>query len=52
MTEEDAIKLGVQALKAGEKGVKIQEVEIAIINDKGFKKYYGDDSIKFVKKFW
>jgi len=52
MTEEDAIKLGVQALKAGEKGVKLQEVELAVINDKGFIKYHGDEGAKFVKKFW
>ena len=52
LTEEDAIKLGVQALKAGEKGVKLQEVELAIINDKGYKKYYGDEGIKYIKKFW
>jgi len=52
LSEEDAIKLGIQALKAGEKGVKIQEVELAIINDKGFIKYHGDEAIKFIKKFW
>jgi len=51
-SEEDAIKLGIQALKAGEKGVKLQEVELAVVNDKGFKKYYGDDSLKYIKKFW
>jgi len=52
MTEEDAIKLGVQALKAGEKGVKLQEVELAVINDKGFVKYHGDEGAKFIKKYW
>jgi len=52
LAEEDAIKLAIQALKAGEKGVKIQEVELAVVNNKGYKKYYGDEGIKYIKKFW
>jgi 20S proteasome alpha/beta subunit len=52
LSEEDAISLGIQALKAGEKGVKIQEVEVAVINEKGFIKYHGDDGMKFIKKYW
>ncbi|MFH1229322.1 MAG: archaeal proteasome endopeptidase complex subunit alpha [Candidatus Aenigmatarchaeota archaeon] len=52
MSEEEAISLGMQALKAGEKGVKLQEVELAIINEKGFKKYHGDEGVKYIKKFW
>jgi proteasome alpha subunit len=52
MTEEDAISLGIQALKAGEKGVKMQEVELAIINSKGYVKYHGEDGAKFLKKYW
>lgn len=52
MSEEDGIKLALQALKAGEKGVKMSEIELAIITSKGFKKYYGDESTKFIKKFW
>jgi proteasome alpha subunit len=52
LTEEDAIKLAVQALKAGERGVKLQEVELAVINDKGFIKYQGDEGLKYIKKFW
>jgi len=52
MTEEDAISLALKALKAGEKGVKMQEVELAIINDKGYVKYHGDEGVKFIKKYW
>lgn len=50
MKEEEAIKLAIDALKAGEKGVKPSEVELAIINSKGFKRHYGDE--KFIRKFW
>ena len=52
MSEESAIKLAVKSLRAGEKAVKPGEVELVIINDKGFKKYYGDNAIKFIKKYW
>lgn len=52
LNEEDAIKLALQALKAGEKGTKPNEVELVIINEKGFKKFSGDEGIKFIKKFW
>ncbi|MFQ6020954.1 MAG: archaeal proteasome endopeptidase complex subunit alpha [Candidatus Aenigmatarchaeota archaeon] len=52
MSEEEAIKLALQALKTGEKGVKSNEIELAIINSKGFTKYYGDEGIKFIKKYW
>jgi len=52
MNEDDAIKLAIQALKAGEKGVKSSEVELAVINEKGFRKYHGDEGIKFIKKYW
>lgn len=50
--EEDAIKLALKALKSAEKGIKANEIELVIINDKGFKKYYGEDSLKFIKKYW
>jgi len=52
LTEDDAIKLAVKALKAGEKGVKLSEVEMVIIGAKSFKKFYGDEGLKFLKKFW
>lgn len=52
LSEEDAISLGIQALKAGEKGVRIQEVELAVINEKGYVKYHSDEGVKFIKKFW
>jgi len=49
LSEDDAIKLAIQALKAGEKGIKSHEVELAVINDKGFKKF---DDEKMIKKYW
>ena len=52
LTEEDAIKLGLQALKAGEKGLKIIEVELCIINSKGYEKYHSTEGLKFIKKYW
>jgi proteasome alpha subunit len=52
LKEDDAIKLAIQALKAGEKNVKPAELELAVINGKGFKKYHGNDGSKFVKKYW
>jgi proteasome alpha subunit len=52
LIEDDAIKLGLQALKTGEKGVKPIEVELAVINSKGFKKHHGDEGSKFIKKYW
>ncbi len=52
MAEEDAIKTAIKALRSGEKGVKASEIELAVINSKGFKKFYGDEGLKFIKKFW
>ncbi len=52
LIEEDALKLGIKALKLGEKGLKIEEVELAVINGKGFKKYHGNNGLKFIKKYW
>jgi proteasome alpha subunit len=52
LSEEDAVKLGIKALKLGEKGLKLEEVELAVINGKGFKKYHGNDGLKFIKKYW
>jgi proteasome alpha subunit len=52
MSESDAIKLAVQALKAGERGVKPIEVELGIVDEKGFRKYFGEDGVKFIKKYW
>jgi proteasome alpha subunit len=52
MSEDDAIRLALQALKAGEKGVKVVEVELTVINSSGYKKYYGENNAKFIKKFW
>lgn len=52
LSEDDAVKLILQALKAGEKEAKAGEVELAVVSDKGFKKFSGDEGLKFVKKFW
>ena len=52
LKEEDAIKMAIQALKAGEKGMKPAEVELAVINGTGFKKYHGNEGSKFIKKYW
>ena len=51
LTEEDAIRLALSALKSGEKGLKPIEVELAVITPKAFKKYYGEDGVKFLKKY-
>jgi proteasome alpha subunit len=52
LKEEEAVKLGLQALRAGEKSVKPTEIELAVINGKGFTKYHGSEGIKFIKKYW
>lgn len=52
MSEDEAVKLAVKALKMGEKGLKPEEVELAVINGKGFKKYHGNNALKFIKKYW
>jgi len=52
MDEDSAIRLSLKTLKAAEKGIKLSEVEISIINSKGYKKYYGERDAKFIKKYW
>lgn len=52
LTEEDAIKLALLALKASEKGLKISEVELGVINSRGYEKYHGTEGLKFIKKYW
>ncbi len=52
LSEEDAVKLGLSALKAGEKGLKPEEVELAVLNGSGFRKYSGPDGMKFIKKYF
>jgi len=51
LSQEDAIKLILKALKAGEKNTKPNEIELAVITDK-FKKYSEDSGAKFIKKYW
>lgn len=51
LSEDEAVKIALTALKAAEKGVKPTEIELAIINTKGFKKWYGEEGAKFVKKY-
>lgn len=52
LNQEQALTLTLKALKAGEKDAKIEEVEVAIINKEGFKKYTGYANPKFLKKYW
>jgi proteasome alpha subunit len=52
LKEEDAIRLAVSALKAAEKIVKPNEIELAVITKRGFDKYVGDEGAKFIKKYW
>lgn len=52
LSEEDAVELALAALKAGEKGLKAEEVELAVLNGKGFRKYSGPDGMKFIKKYF
>jgi len=52
MNEDEAIKLALQSLRAGEKGVKPSEIELAVINSNGFTKYHGANGLKFIKKYW
>jgi proteasome alpha subunit len=51
LSEEDAIKLALSALKAGEKGMKPAEIELAVITPEAFKKWHGEEGIKFLKKY-
>jgi len=53
LSEDAAIKLALTALKAGDKNLKIQEVELSVVNKSGFKEYHGNtDSQKFIKKYF
>ncbi len=52
LDEKSAIKLILKALRAGEKDAKVQEVELAVVDGSGFRKYTGVDEPKFIKKFW
>ena len=50
MTVKDGLKLLIRALKAGEKGVSKENMEIAVITEKEFKKISGTDIDKFEKE--
>ncbi len=52
MNKEQALTLAIKALRAGEKDAKIEEVEVAVIDEEGFKKYSGYADAKFLKKYW
>ena len=53
LSEEQAINLALKALRAGERDAKIEEVEVAVINEKeGYRKYSGHEDAKFLKKYW
>ncbi len=52
LSEDDGIKLILKALKAGEKEAKPSEIELAVINEKGFKKFSEDEGAKIIRKHW
>jgi proteasome alpha subunit len=52
MKQEDAMKLAIKSLKAAEKNVKLQEVELAIVTANAYKKIYGNGDSKQIKKIW
>jgi proteasome alpha subunit len=49
MSEKDGVKLLLKALKAGEKKVAKESIELAIITEKEFKKVSGSEIDRFVK---
>jgi proteasome alpha subunit len=49
MSESEGVKLLLKALKAGEKDVTKEGIEIAVITDKEFKKVSGSDIDKLIK---
>lgn len=49
MSEKDGVKLLIKALKSGEKGVEKENIELAIITDKKFKKISGAELDKLIK---
>ncbi len=51
LNKDDAIRLALKALKSGEKGIRLSEVELSVIDDTGFNEYRGD-SVKLIKKYW
>jgi proteasome alpha subunit len=52
LSEEAGIELAIKAMKAGEKGLKMSELEMVVVNKKEFKKFYGDEGLKVIKKYW
>jgi len=52
MKEDVAIKLAIKALRAAEKTIKPQEVVLVVITGKQFKKIYGENGLKTIKKYW
>ncbi len=52
MKEDEAVKLALKSLRAGEKNIKPQDVELAVITAKEYKKIYGDGDLKQIKKVW
>jgi len=52
MREEEAMKLAIQALKAGEKALKADDVELTVVSKKGYKNYSGEEGAKFIKKYF
>ena len=51
LSKDDAIKIALEALKSGEKGVKLNEVELSVIDKDKFEEFRGDN-VKLLKKYW
>jgi len=51
LTKDDAVKLALKALKSGEKGVKVNEVELCVVDKSGFMEFRGENT-KLIKKYW
>jgi proteasome alpha subunit len=52
LSEDDGIELAIKSLKAGEKGLKMSEIEMVVVTNKEFKKFFGDEGLKAIKKYW
>ncbi|MDD5416967.1 MAG: archaeal proteasome endopeptidase complex subunit alpha [Candidatus Aenigmarchaeota archaeon] len=51
MSKDAGIELALKALKGGEKGVKMNEIELCVVDNEGFVEYRGEN-VKLLKKYW
>jgi len=52
MSRDKALSLALKALKKAEKDAKKEDVEVAIIDEKGLFKYKGKEKVRLIKDFW